>query len=285
MKFFKFLFLLIIISCNGQSENNKQKETIKKEITKNDVYYAKCTSNLLSTGQKIQEGDNWNLNKRDVEEILKLSSEIDENEWHFSYPITPCNIEIKNYLYKGEKYDLQINGGSYVSLFDGKKTMILGCDSPQCSKFFLLPKENMEESENDIENNSNSKKYEVDFNKDGISDLLIIKKNNSAYTLEIEQSHKPLFTKIFNCDSFDIDTNVKNKQIFNLKFEYVDQYQKVFRKVVIPVFYERNIFLVKKIFIANFGISAKTGNNEWQTKEVLVDSSLEKLDLDVIVSK
>lgn len=284
MKFLNFLLLLVIISCNGQGENNKAKVSIVKESTKNNFYKSKCNDTILFTGQKFASGNNWILSSQQVEEILKLSVEIDEDEWHFSYPITPCNIEIKNYSFKGRKYDLQINGGSYISLYDGKKTIILGCDSPQCHKFFLLPKENMKDDEGDSEYNFIDRKYEVDFNKDQLSDLLIIKQNGSEFILKIIDDHKLVLTKKFSCDTFDIDTNVKNKQTFNLKLEYSDQYQKVFRKVVIPVFYEKKTFIIKKIFTSNFVMSARTGNEEWLNKEISTNLNLENLDLDIIFS-
>ncbi|MFC6268171.1 hypothetical protein [Frigoriflavimonas asaccharolytica] len=44
-----------------------------------------------------------------------MSEEVNENELHFTYPTTPCNINVENYSYKGKKFDIQINGGSYYS--------------------------------------------------------------------------------------------------------------------------------------------------------------------------
>lgn len=136
---FSILFSFII-SCKRQDKEEKKKIEIA-------IYVAKCKGEY-STKEKLTEKDKtWFLNENDIDEIMNLSAPITEDEWHFSYPITPCNIDVKNYLYKGKKYDLQINGGSYLSLFDGKTTLILGCNLPDCKKYFLKPKENMEEED------------------------------------------------------------------------------------------------------------------------------------------
>ncbi|WP_223607266.1 hypothetical protein [Chryseobacterium sp. OSA05B] len=128
----------LFYSCKGQDKEEKKQ-------LKAPVYFVNCKGEY-STGEKLSERDKkWSLNKNDIDKIMSLSSPITENEWHFSYPMTPCNIDVKNYFYKRKKYDLQINGGSYISLYDGKTTILFGCDSPECQKYFLKSVENMAE--------------------------------------------------------------------------------------------------------------------------------------------
>lgn len=80
---FTILFLFIL-SCKGQDKDVKVYD--KQEI---EIYLAKC-QNEYSTGEKTSRQDkNWSLTKKDIDEIIKLSSEISESEWHFSYPVTP----------------------------------------------------------------------------------------------------------------------------------------------------------------------------------------------------
>lgn len=278
MRHFFLIILSFFISCNGQNKENKTEQS-----SKNKIYSAICSGNY-STGEKLSVKDKqWSLNKKEIDDIMKISEKISENEWHFSYPTTPCNIEVENYSYKGKNYNLSINGGSYISLYDGKKTILLGCDSPECSKYFLKSKENMVESEETTSETSKDKKYKIDFNKNGISDLLTFKKNNSDFVLEIEKDKKPLFIKNFNCDSFQIETDVMYNQAFNLKLEYADQYQKIFRKIVIPVFYKKNDLVIEKIFISTLGTSAKTGDEEWINKEINKSVNLRDLDIDELI--
>lgn len=219
---------------------------------------------------------------------MKLSSEISENEWHFSYPVTPCNIDIKNYPYKGKQYNIQINGGSYLSLSNGKEAIILGCDLPNCKKYFLRSKENMEEenssfSQNNTSETTKAKIYEIEFNKNNIKDIIFVEKIEAGYRLEAKNDDKTFFSKTFECDCIVVETDTKNNQTFNLVLEYVDQYQKTFRKIVFPVFYKNNDLFIEKVFIATLGASAKTGNEEWLQKEVKLKTDLKNLNLDEII--
>ncbi|SIS65272.1 hypothetical protein SAMN05421786_101758 [Chryseobacterium ureilyticum] len=268
MKYLIVLYLLfsVILSCNGQDKN--EDKNIK--VT---TYFAKCEGQY-STGEKLNKKDKaWSLNRVDVDKIMSLATSITEDEWHFSYPITPCNIDVNNYLYEGKKYDLQINGGSYISLFDGKRTTLLGCDLPECKKYFLKPKESMEEDTISLSNNGSkelgqAKSYKVIFNKNNDQDIIIVEKIAEGYNIEAKSNNKSFFKKNFVCDSIDIETKTKNNQAFNLILSFTDQYQNVFRKVVIPVFFKNNNLYLEKIFIATLGTSAKTGEEEWIKKEV-----------------
>ncbi|MGE8533231.1 MAG: hypothetical protein ACN6OJ_01450 [Chryseobacterium sp.] len=281
MKNFTTLLLLIFLfyNCKGQDKDEKKKIDTK-------VYIANCKGEY-STKEKLTKKDKgWSLNNSDIEKIMNLSVPLTEEEWHFSYPITPCNINIKGYSYKGKKYDLQINGGSYISFFDGKKTQILGCELPECKKYFLKSKENMEEEDLSSSSNSEStqtKNYRVNFNKSDKNDIVFIEKNINDYTLKAQTDNKVFFTKNISCDFIEIDTNTKNKQAFNLILGYTDQYQNTSRKIVIPVFFKNNDLLIEKLFIATLGTSAKTGEEEWMQKEISEKTSLKQLDLDKIL--
>ena len=277
IKNFPTLLLFIFFFCSCKSQDKDEKKRLETKI-----YVANCKGEY-STKEKLTEKDkSWTLISNDIEKIMNLSVPLTEEEWHFSYPITPCNINIKGYSYKRKKYDLQINGGSYISFFDGKKTQILGCELPECKKFFLKSKENMEE---DLSYSSNSestqtKNYRVNFNK---SDLIFIEKNTNDYTLKAQTDNKVFFTKNISCDFIEIDTNTKNKQAFNLILGYTDQYQNISRKIVIPVFFKNNDLFIEKLFIATLGTSAKTGEEEWMQKEISDKTSLKQLDLDKIL--
>lgn len=278
-----YLLFSIILSCKGQDKN----EDKKIKIT---TYPAKCKGQY-STGEKLNKKDKtWSLNSDDVDKIMSLATSITEDEWHFSYPITPCNIDVNNYSYKGKKYDLQINGGSYISLFDGKTTTLLGCDLPECKKYFLKPKESMEEDTASLSNNGSkeseqTKSYKVNFNKNNYQDIISVEKKEEGYNVEAKSNNETFFNKSFVCDYIDIETKTKNNQTFNLMLSYTDQYQNVFRKVVIPVFFKNNDLYIEKIFIATLGTSAKTGEEEWMKKEISKKTPLKQLDLNEIISE
>jgi hypothetical protein len=283
MKNFMALLLLIFFffSCKGQDKDEKKKIDTK-------VYVANCKGKYSTKEKLTERGKTWSLNNNDIEKIMNLSVPLTEEEWHFSYPITPCNINIKGYLYKGKKYDLQINGGSYISFFDGKKTRILECELPECKKYFLKSKENMEEEDLPTSSNSESiqtKNYRVNFNKSDKNDIIFIEKNINDYTLKAQTDNKIFFTKNISCDFIEIDTNAKNKQAFNLILGYTDQYQNTSRKIVIPVFFKNNDLFIEKLFITTLGTSAKTGEEEWMQKEISEKTSLKQLNLDKILSE
>ncbi|QRA42202.1 hypothetical protein [Chryseobacterium cucumeris] len=147
--------------------------------------------------------------------------------------------------------------------------------------------ENMEEEDLPSSFNSNSaqtKNYRVNFNKSDKNDLIIIEKNTNDYTLKAQTDNKVFFTKNIDCDFIEIDTNTKDKQIFNLILGYTDQYQNTSRKIVMPVFFKNNDLFIEKLFIATLGTSAKTGDEEWMQKETSEKISLKQLDLDRILS-
>lgn len=278
-----YLLFSVILSCKGQDKNEDRNISVT-------TYLAKCEGQY-STGEKLNKKDKaWSLNRDDVDKIMSLATSITEDEWHFSYPITPCNIAVNNYLYKGKKYDLQINGGSYISLFDGKTTILLGCDLPECKKYFLKPKEIMEEDKTSLSNNGSkelgkTKSYKVTFNKNNYQDIIIVEKIAESYNIEAKSNNKSFFYKNFVCDSVEIETKTKNKQAFNLILSFTDQYQNVFRKVVIPIFFKNNDLYLEKIFIATLGTSAKTGEEEWMKKEIYKKIPLKKFDLNEIISE
>lgn len=276
------LMFFLFNSCKGQDKEEKQ----NKDSTKIETYFAKCGKEY-STGENTSDKEKkWSLSKEQIDDILDLSTEITEDELHFSYPVTPCNIDVDNIFYKGKKYDIKINGGSYLSLFDGAKTVILGCDSPDCNKYFLHPKENMEEeSFSETSGNVDEKIYKIDFDKNKTTDLLIIRKQNSHFEIEAKIDNQFFFNKNFICDFIEIDTNTKYNQAFNLTLGYTDQYQKTFRKIVIPVFYKNKNLFIEKIFSSSLGTSAKTGKEEWMNKEIDKKISLKNVNLDLIISQ
>ncbi|MDR6923076.1 MULTISPECIES: hypothetical protein [Chryseobacterium] len=278
-----YLLLSVILSCKGQDKN----ENKKTQVT---TYFAKCKGQY-STGETLNKKDKaWSLNNDDVDKIMSLATSITENEWHFSYPITPCNIDVSNYSYKGKKYDLQINGGSYISLFNGKTTMLLGCDLPECKKYFLKSKESMEEDTISLSNSGSNelgqtKSFKVNFNNNNYQDIIIVEKKTEGYNVEAKSNNKSFFNKNFVCDFIDIKTKTKNNQAFNLILSFTDQYQNIFRKVVIPVLFKNNDFYIEKIFIATLGTSAKTGEEEWIKKEISKKILLKQLDLNETISE
>ncbi|ANF49909.1 hypothetical protein A0O34_04910 [Chryseobacterium glaciei] len=270
--------LYIFSSCKGQDKEEKQKP---------EVYKAKCEGEY-STGQKTTEREKkWSLTKSDILSIISLSKEIDAQEVHYTYPVTPCNIDVKGFNIKGKKVDLFINGGSHLQITDGSKITILGCDDPKCKKYFLFPKEDMNDEAESV-NDSNYKvknTYKVDFDNDKISDSIIIKQNTEEqqeFKMEIYKNGNLFFNKLFYCDSMLLDLQVNYGQIFNIKIENKDQYGNVFGKVTIPVLLKNKELYVEKLFVANFGISAKTGDNEWNTKEFSNKTKLKNLNLDNI---
>lgn len=275
-----FTSVLFLFSCKGQDKEKKI------NLSETKAYTANCIGDY-STGEKIGANDKkWSLTRSELSTIINLCSEISENEWHSAYSITPCNIEIDSILYKGQFYNAKVNGGSYLSLNQGARIIILGCDLPQCNQFFLKERENMVDEEEQFDNlpsQFSTVKFEVDFNKNGSKGLLLVKTHNSESELTAKIDGKVFFQKTFTCDDLSIDTNGKYGQSFNLKLEYTDQYEKIFRKIVIPVFYKKGDFVLETIFISTLSQSAKTGEEEWFNNEIKKKTSLRNLDLEELI--
>lgn len=282
----KDLFLILITSvlflfnCKGQDKEKKSNSPEAK------AYTANCVGDY-STGEKTGVNDkNWSLTRSELNTIIDLSFEISESEWHSAYAITPCNIEVDSILYKDQFYNAKINGGSYLSLVQGNRLVILGCDSPKCKEYFLREKENMLEDGEKSDKSSiqlNTIKYKVNFNKNGSTGLIIVKKQETENELTAQIGSDVFFQKTFICDHLNIDTSSQYGQAFNLKLEYEDQYQKVFRKIVIPVFYKSGDFVIEKVFISTLSQSAKTGEEEWYNNEIKKKTYLRNLDLEKLI--
>ncbi|SNV32234.1 Uncharacterised protein [Chryseobacterium taklimakanense] len=278
MRLYLLTILMFFITCKGQ---DKEEKVVTK--TKSEIHVAKC-ENQYSTGQKVNEHErNWSLSNDDISQILKLSSEITEQDLHYTYPKTPCNIDVNNFSYNGRNYDLQINGGSYLTTFDGKETKIFGCDARECQKYFLMEKEDMEEktSENTEENKSI---HELNLNqKNSVDKIIVTNNNDSTFTFSAEIDGREVLNKDFECDNLVINTKTKNGQSFNIEITYSDQYHNAFRKIVIPIFYKNQDFYIEKLFIATKGTNAKTGNEEWFNKEIDDRTTLENLNIIQII--
>ncbi|WP_435524278.1 hypothetical protein [Chryseobacterium indoltheticum] len=96
-------------------------------------------------------------------------------------------IKGKNIIYK------LMEVRTYLFLMD-RKQLFSGCDSPDCKKYFLKEKENMEENSDDgVKNNDLA--YDINLNNNNVFDKIIISKNSSEFNFKSEIDGKPFLEK------------------------------------------------------------------------------------------
>jgi hypothetical protein len=78
----------------------------------------------------------WTLNNEQVLEIVGMSKIISGSEMHDLYYDLPCRFNSKIEI-KGREYNVIINGGSFLYIYNELQQFYLGCSSDECKKYFL----------------------------------------------------------------------------------------------------------------------------------------------------
>ncbi|HMP30118.1 MAG TPA: hypothetical protein PKD85_10985 [Saprospiraceae bacterium] len=82
----------------------------------------------------------WSLSENDVATIFQMLEPISRHEFNYQFYVLPCEINGTIEL-DGQKVPFLINAGSYMKLFGVDTTLIFGCSTNNCNKFFLTGKE------------------------------------------------------------------------------------------------------------------------------------------------
>ncbi len=125
----------MLISIVGSSAQQGTHEVVSiKKVSNNDG------------SEFVEKCDSWDLSKKDVVEIIKLSKKIDETEKHHFYYELPCNFEGEIEI-EGATYSYEINAGSTFYLETPNGRDLYGCSSEECDQYFLLSGGNEEDVE------------------------------------------------------------------------------------------------------------------------------------------
>lgn len=105
-----------------------------------------------------------------------------------------------------------------------------------------------------------------------------VQKTSEGYQLDVSANNLEII-KIIDCDSIVLN---KQDKSYMIDLFYKDRYGNEWKKVKVPVEKDSQSFFVKKIFVNEYGVSAKTGDYEWFEKEVEVNQDLEDFDFNQI---
>lgn len=276
MKTYYLIFLLIFFSISySQIRNNDSK------------YYSKCKASN-STGAKTSKKElQWSLSKNDILNIIKLSKEIEFTDVHNYYSTSPCNIKVDELILNNKSFEVELNGGSYFYLTNKKVVKIYGCEKPECKKYFLT---SIEEVASDNDNSNQYKKVKsivLDFNNDKINDKIIISKNVDKdieeFKLTFFNNNELILSKKIEFSNVYITTKSESNEEFILNMEIKDRGEKIFKIIKMPTYFLNKKLYVKNIFIKSKFNSAKTGKEEWLSKEIKINKNLKDINIENLV--
>jgi hypothetical protein len=171
--FFPFLCFVSFISCNTASKKDKGNQSAQDAVQKKETAitmpeieasnksvkadvaksaYTKVTKKAVIKILSIDKVNdtasrfwksyaercyNWNLEDKDILDIVLSSKEIDGHEFHHFYDVLPCHysgtldINGKSVLY-------EVNAGAFTTLHYRDTSIYLGYKNPEYKKYFII---------------------------------------------------------------------------------------------------------------------------------------------------
>lgn len=119
------------------ARNKLTVELLKKIKTIEVLTIDKENRRIASTGEDMGDKcDKWDLNKTNIEKILKASKPISTHEWHYLYDVIPCYYYGEVKINK-QVFSYSINAGSFINISNADTGFLLGCTDKKLEKYFL----------------------------------------------------------------------------------------------------------------------------------------------------
>lgn len=138
MKTILILLIAILLSCKGHKnaiENDSNKKILLDNISKAELIEIledsltreqldlsilkilnKERSFLKSSSLKDTTiCKDWNIKENKLKHIIKSSTPISTDEWHYAFDVLPCEL-VGQIQFKNEIYDFSINSGSWIDI-------------------------------------------------------------------------------------------------------------------------------------------------------------------------
>ncbi|MCC8368083.1 hypothetical protein J8V57_17760 [Xenorhabdus sp. PB61.4] len=135
----KSLILIVLVLTPYAHANHNQFEVINNPVLNLSENYSRTSpsDNLL-----IEECKRWNLNKKVIDKIFKISEQYEHSPYR-EFNQTPCDIVGRAKL-NNEIWDFHINGGGITTFTNDDKIIYLGCNTKECEPFFIIPYDGMD---------------------------------------------------------------------------------------------------------------------------------------------
>ena len=80
--------------------------------------------------------NNWTLNEKEIENIIKNSEPIDGTTWDLSFLVLSCTKSV-NVVQNGQHFTVALNAVSFFSVSNGDTTVLFGDFKKSDKKYFL----------------------------------------------------------------------------------------------------------------------------------------------------
>ena len=94
------------------------------------------TINQTTTDSDTLKCNNWRLNEKDIENIIKNSDPIEGTTWDMSFLVLSCAKSV-SVIQNGQHFTLELNAASFFSVNNGDTTVLFGDFKKSDEKYFL----------------------------------------------------------------------------------------------------------------------------------------------------
>jgi hypothetical protein len=134
------LILVLATICNNTYSQSEKRTIISRNKFNQDSAFQILSFNRSITSQSSAADTNmcsgWTIANKNLYKVIRHSKMIGGTEWDLSFDMLPCIIRGR-LRQKGNIYDFEVNGGSWLYLRSKDTTVILGDYFPGDKKYFI----------------------------------------------------------------------------------------------------------------------------------------------------
>lgn len=128
------MILLILIANNFIFCQPKSPFALQGTLTK----HLEFKDSTRPSDKKVYEQcKKWELQDEGIKNVLLLVKPISSEQKGGLYYSLPCYYK-GNVIYKNQKFTIEVNAASFITIYNEKTTLYFGCSSKDCSKYFVM---------------------------------------------------------------------------------------------------------------------------------------------------